>query len=283
MGKNKASIFIMFNIIINFSNIKVQKNVKAFGGNPNDVTIFGVSAGGWSVSHQILSPLSKGLFKKAIIQSGTAYSDAGFMSKDKALNVAKKHSLELGCKDDNNWIKCLKQLDASALINYRYDISHFMETRNYLPVVGEAFYPITSYEAVRKGKFNSGIDILAGATTDEGSFFVYNWFDQLKPGSLEFNQNVKDYLFDQFYHCKHLESESIRKKVIDYYLSNETQVDIIKSKTGHIFGDYWLTCPTYLMPKDITLWSDENKVYLYQLTYASKSPLINIFDPEPWM
>ena len=131
-------------------NIKVQRNIDVFGGNPNDVTIFGLSAGAWSVSYQILSPLSKGLFKKAIMQSGTAYTDASFFPNDKAIDVAKKHALEFGCKDDN-WLACLKQLDASSLINYRYDIFHFMETRNYLPVVDEAFYPVTSYEAVKMG------------------------------------------------------------------------------------------------------------------------------------
>ena len=56
--------------------IKVQANIGKFGGNPNLVTIFGESAGGMSVSFHILSPFSKGLFKKAIIQSGTTYIDA---------------------------------------------------------------------------------------------------------------------------------------------------------------------------------------------------------------
>jgi para-nitrobenzyl esterase len=48
----------------------VQRNIDAFGGDPRNVTIFGESAGGVSVHTHLSSPLSRGLFQKAIIQSG---------------------------------------------------------------------------------------------------------------------------------------------------------------------------------------------------------------------
>ena len=48
----------------------VQQNIAHFGGNPDLVTIFGESAGGISVSSHVVSPMSKGLFHRAIMESG---------------------------------------------------------------------------------------------------------------------------------------------------------------------------------------------------------------------
>ncbi|EDS43769.1 esterase 6 [Culex quinquefasciatus] len=78
----------------------VRENIKGFGGNPDNVTIFGQSAGGSSVHLHYLSENSRPLFHKAIAQSGTAFNQ-WVLQKDpdgRARRLAKL----LGCKDENN-------------------------------------------------------------------------------------------------------------------------------------------------------------------------------------
>jgi len=73
-----------------------KQNAKAFGGNPDQITIFGVSAGGLSVCYIMVSPLSAGLFKNAIIESGPCMGPWGPRSADVALTVGVQFMQEFG-------------------------------------------------------------------------------------------------------------------------------------------------------------------------------------------
>jgi para-nitrobenzyl esterase len=90
----------------------VHRNIRPFGGDPHNVTIAGQSAGGLSVLAQVVSPGARGLFHRAIVQSGdfalkqTPLADAKEAGKDFATKV--------GCADQT--AACLRSLPVSALL-----------------------------------------------------------------------------------------------------------------------------------------------------------------------
>ncbi|KAG9352615.1 hypothetical protein JZ751_021029, partial [Albula glossodonta] len=95
----------------------VQENIHYFGGDPGLVTIFGESAGGVSVSLQVLSPLSSGLFHHAIAESGTAVMDT-VLSPD-PLPIAQIVGNMSGCDltSPKTIVDCIMQLPAEDIIN----------------------------------------------------------------------------------------------------------------------------------------------------------------------
>uniref|UniRef100_A0A3Q0RA76 Carboxylic ester hydrolase n=1 Tax=Amphilophus citrinellus TaxID=61819 RepID=A0A3Q0RA76_AMPCI len=93
----------------------VRRNIAAFGGNPDNMTIFGQSAGAASVSFQMLSPYSKGLFRRAITQCGVALSPWALQRNP--MGLTKKIARKVGCwrSDEDEMITCLKMSDPAGL------------------------------------------------------------------------------------------------------------------------------------------------------------------------
>ncbi|KAK2872426.1 hypothetical protein Q8A67_022323 [Cirrhinus molitorella] len=91
----------------------VHRNIRNFGGNPDNITIFGESAGAASVNFQILSPLNKGLIRRAISQSGVAICPWAVNRNPR--QYAEEIATKVGCPTDSGMAACLKMTDPSAL------------------------------------------------------------------------------------------------------------------------------------------------------------------------
>ncbi|KAE8284852.1 Bile salt-activated lipase [Larimichthys crocea] len=91
----------------------VNRNIRSFGGDPDSITIFGESAGGASVSFQTLSPHNKGLFKRAISQSGVAFCPWAMNRNPR--KVAEQVAEKVGCPTDDRMVACLKSTDIETL------------------------------------------------------------------------------------------------------------------------------------------------------------------------
>uniref|UniRef100_A0A665W1A0 Carboxylic ester hydrolase n=1 Tax=Echeneis naucrates TaxID=173247 RepID=A0A665W1A0_ECHNA len=93
----------------------VRRNIEAFGGHPDNITIFGQSAGAASASFQSLSPYSRGLFRRVITQCGVALSPWSLQTRP--MSLTKKIARKVGCRqsDEDKMLMCLKMSDPVGL------------------------------------------------------------------------------------------------------------------------------------------------------------------------
>ncbi|XP_049618654.1 bile salt-activated lipase-like [Syngnathus scovelli] len=154
----------------------VRRNIAAFGGNPDNITIFGQSAGAASVSFQMLSPYSKGLFRRAITQCGVALSPWALQRKPMA--ITKKIARKVGCyrSDEDLMLTCLKMTDPVGLtMAGKIDILQLlgngvvMDLLEHAPVVDGDFLPD---QPARLFHNAADVDYMAGVNSMDGHIFA---------------------------------------------------------------------------------------------------------------
>jgi len=174
-GLDKSSNFGTLDIIAALK--WVQNNIHHFGGDANNVTIFGESAGGHNVFALLASPLTNNLFHKAISQSGYTTShtlEYAYSSKDSDLssqNALEALELDTGLTlSDSN---LLRSINPYLLLEEYKKLEE--GTYDYLPLTQRDGVVIPKEglkEALGNSKFTKNIPVLAGTTKDEVSLWI---------------------------------------------------------------------------------------------------------------
>lgn len=146
----------------------IRAEIAAFGGDPAQVTVFGESAGAMSIAALLAMPGAKGLFARAILQSGAAQT----LPAEQAEQVAAGILLLLGIERSDAHL--LKELPASAIMQAAEEMGRMLgggPAMLFQPVVEAATLPVEPLEAVRAGAA-SGVSLLVGTNRDEGEYFI---------------------------------------------------------------------------------------------------------------
>jgi len=145
----------------------VRDNIVAFGGDRNNVTIFGESAGSEDVCFHVVSPGSRGLFHRAISESGGCTTHQ--KSAADAAPAVEQLVSTVGCSASSDVLECLRQVPVADLLN-----ADPLNTAGgaFNPTIDGGFLPDQPRALFAEGKFNK-VPYLAGSNSDEGTFFFF--------------------------------------------------------------------------------------------------------------
>ncbi|KAI4501760.1 hypothetical protein M0802_003095 [Mischocyttarus mexicanus] len=259
----------------------VQRNIAAFGGDPNCVTIVGYSAGGTSVALHMLSPMSKGLFHKAIIMSGSPTKLKPFGRDQK--NLAIKQAELLGCPTDTteSMLTCLK---SQPVERFTETLSKFFEYGGdpvsiWLPVVEpevdgvERFLSGEPVDLIREGKINEA-PLIIGTTTEEFGRVAFVIDKRVQAGNTTSFKNLNtrwnsiapiSFQYERDTPRSNYISQELRK----FYFGNEEIGTQSYDGLAHIYSDSIEIFPVHRLTK---LMADNSKhpVYVYQFSYKGR-------------
>ncbi|KAJ8390012.1 hypothetical protein AAFF_G00111730 [Aldrovandia affinis] len=233
----------------------VHRNIKAFGGDPENVTVFGESAGAASVNFQIISPKNKGLIRRAISQSGVALSPWAVNRNPRAL--AEQVALKVGCPTDDKMMPCLKITDPVALtlagsLHLEGSPSNPLVFNLLLaPVIDGDFIPDDPGNLFHNA---ADIDYMAGVNSMDGHIFcgldVPSVNQPLKPTPLEVVQELLTSLTRE----KGPEAAAIAYSVYSQNWGPDPSKAIVKQTVAEIETDF-----IFLVPTQAALYLHANK------------------------
>jgi para-nitrobenzyl esterase len=150
----------------------VNRNIAAFGGDPDNVTIFGESAGAHAVATLLAVPAAGGLFHRAISQSPAS---GMVSSQEVAAQIADRFVKRMGVDPGNAAAELRKASPADLVRATNYVMNHSLDNMVGAsavgPTYGDDFLPIDPFEAMRQGVAHK-VPLIVGTNAEEGRLFT---------------------------------------------------------------------------------------------------------------
>lgn len=251
----------------------VFENIENFGGNADQITLFGESAGAASITYHMSSKRSRPFFNRAILQSGSFLGPWALVETDEGIRRGLEMAQNVGCYDSSadlhgpppthdemgDVISCLQNKDADALLDEEWVVLTCWKFP-FVPVVDGTFISESPAASLARHSLKP-IDIMAGENTNEGSFFmVYslNAYSSVTESLL--NRTIfKKTIAEAFPELNSFSHDAIEFMYTDW-LDPENEV-MLRDNCEHAIGDRAVKCAVHKFARYYA--EAGNSVYMY--------------------
>ncbi|XP_077968891.1 uncharacterized protein LOC120335102 [Styela clava] len=247
----------------------IQDNIANFGGDPQQVTIFGESAGAASVSYHMMSPVSTNLFSRGIAQSGVVPAQWTLIRNP--LYYARKLSEILGCPTDNNQllVKCLQNKPLTDVV-VASELEGALEHGGWAGVVDGYFIP---EDPINTLQWSKDKDFLLGHNSMDGHMFATLHFPTINIGSFPMSRDdVRMASTKLALNIPGHVAEAIAFKYINW---EEPATDTLWPKLAIVdmYTDSMFATPTYWTANERLLANGTGRTYMYRFSEKSNIPI----------
>uniref|UniRef100_F6ZUI8 Carboxylic ester hydrolase n=1 Tax=Ciona intestinalis TaxID=7719 RepID=F6ZUI8_CIOIN len=254
----------------------VKHNIKVFGGNPDNVTLFGQSAGAVSVGYHVMSPLSRGYFHRAISHSGTATMPISIPYHTAKLTSDCPNNFGCTTTDPDEMVAALKKVSAEKILEAqgeaykKFPMGAFGLTVDGEFILGEGTETITKPESI------APVPYIVGCNNTE-SLYGFNHSILIRLSHTIIHINVSNLISlpcktaaKKYSVTQDSQREAVGKLLKEKYIQNYSVDDKHRwSKTaGEMFADMWFIIPSLLQANAHA--DAGHPTYFYYMTQAAK-------------